>query len=72
MHIKSKFKDTLEAIKKNEEKFTELVKSGSKDPLDYHYMSYFSGMHNGFNLVWKALDGLSEEEYDELVGKMLQ
>ena len=57
MHLRSKWESTLETIKKNEEKFTEKVKSGSEDPLDYHYMSYFSGLHNGFKFCWMLLDG---------------
>ena len=72
MHLKSKFESTLEAIRKNEQLFADRVKGGSEDPNDYLNMAYLSGLHNGFNLVWSALDGMSEEEYDEAVLEILR
>jgi len=35
-------------------------------------MSYYSGLHNGFKLAWTLLDGMEEQEYDEIVRKALQ
>ena len=71
MHIKSKWGSTLRKITKKESEFVEKVKAGSNDPLDYHYMSYYSGLHNGFNLYW-MLHEATEEEFDEQVSKLLQ
>ena len=71
MRIQSKWEDTLEAIKKNEEVFVDKIKKGSDNPMDYHYMSYFSGLHNGFNLYWMMTEA-SEGEFDEQVKKLLQ
>ena len=73
MNVRIKLKDTLEIIKKNEDIYLNLVKDGSKDPMDYHNMAYYSGMHNGFALVFHALENkLSEREYDENVLQVLQ
>ena len=73
MHLRSKFESTLEAIKKNEEIFTDKIKGGSENPLDYHYMSYFSGLENGFKFVWMMLDGeVPEDEFDAQLDKLLQ
>jgi len=73
MNNKSKWESTLKVIKKNEEKFANKVKEGSTDPLDYHYMSYFSGLHNGYNFCWLMLDGqVSEEEFDEQLIRLMQ
>jgi len=67
MYLKYKFESTLEAIKKNEEKYANLIKEGSKNFEDYRNFAYFSGLHNGFNLAWKGFDGASEIEFDEIV-----
>jgi len=73
MHIRNKWESTLDTIKKNEEKFAGKVESGSEDPLDYHYMSYFSGLENGFKFCWMLLDGQhSEKEFDEQLTRLLQ
>lgn len=73
MNHKTKWEETLEVIKKNEELFTEKVEKGSDNPMDYHYMSYFSGLHNGFKFCWLMLDGqVSEKEFDEQLIRLLQ
>ena len=73
MNIRMKLRDTLDIIKKNESTYVGLVEKGTEDPMDYHNMAYFSGMHNGFALVFHALEGkVSEEEFDNNVLKVLQ
>lgn len=73
MDIQKKLKDTLVAIKANETLFADKVKDGSKDPMDFYLMAYYSGLHNGFNLVFHALEAkVSEKEYDESILKVFQ
>lgn len=71
MHIKNKWENTLRKISKLEGEYTEKVKKGSTEPLDFHYMSYYSGVHNGFNLYW-MLHEATEREFDEQVERILQ
>lgn len=73
MNHRYKWESTLEAIKENGDKFADKVKGGSQDPLDYHYMSYFSGLENGFKFCWLMLDGqVNEQEFDEQLERLLQ
>ena len=73
MNHRYKWESTLETIKKNQEEFTKKVQAGSSDPLHYHYMSYFSGLENGFKFCWLMLDGqVSEKEFDEQLVRLLQ
>ena len=73
MNIRMKLRDTLDIIKTNEETYVNLVQNGSKDPMDFHNMAYYSGMRNGFSLVFHALEGrLSEEAFDRNVLMVLQ
>ena len=73
MNLKSNFQRTLHELKALEGKYSGAVKVGSKDPLDYHYMSYYSGVINGFKFVWEILDNhYTEKEYDEIVEELMQ
>lgn len=73
MNFRYKFPDALKKIKEKEEFYTKLVQNGTKDPMDYHYMSYYSGLHNGFNLVWHVLDNhINDKEFDRLIEEVLQ
>jgi len=71
MNMRSYFRDTLKDIRTLEGQYVDKVKSGSKDPTDYHNMSYFSGVHNGFNFVWSILDGQTTD-YDGIKKQLLQ
>lgn len=73
MNIQEKLSTTLNAIKGNEALFAEKVKQGSDKPMDFYLMAYYSGMHNGFSLVFHALETkMTEKEYDEAVLKVFQ
>jgi hypothetical protein len=71
VNLNNKFQSALSGIKSLEGQFKDRVEAGSKNPLDYHYFSYFSGVRNGFNFVWHVLDNhLTEQEFDELFGDL--
>lgn len=73
MVIQEKLQKTLEAIKANEVLFAKKVQDGTENPMDFYLMAYYSGMHNGFALVFNALENkMSLEEYDEAVLKVFQ
>ena len=73
MNLKSNFQRTLHDLKALEGKYSQAVKTGSKDPMDFHYMSYFSGTINGFRFVWEILDNhYTQKEYDEVVEVLKQ
>ena len=73
MNIQEKLNSTLNAIKGNEALFANKVKQGSEKPMDFYLMAYYSGLHNGFSLVFHALDKkFTEAEYDEAVLKVFQ
>lgn len=49
-------------------KYTDLVKNGSPAPLDHLKSAYFSGVIDGFRLVWKMFDEPpTEEQFDTWV-----
>lgn len=67
MNLRSKFSRTLSEIKSLEGKYVDRCKASSEDPMDYHLLSFYSGMLGGFRFVWQILDeGYTEKEYDEL------
>ena len=72
MNLRAKFRNTASKVRRLEGFYLERVKSGSDDPMDYHYLSYYSGVRGGTNLVWCGLDGGTEEEYDDAEKEMLQ
>ena len=73
MNFKNKFTDALKRIKQKEEVYMTLCREGSKDPMDYHNMSYFSGLHNGFAFVWHVLDNdVTEKEFNKMLWEILQ
>ena len=66
MNLRSSFSEALSEFKTLESKYSTRVKLGSKDPVDYHYMSYFSGLINGFKFVWDILDSnVTIKEFEE-------
>ena len=74
MRFSKKFNKALDAIKDMESQYAERCKNGSKDQIDYLEMSYFSGLHNGFKLVWYILDNsekIKEEDFNELLSQVL-
>jgi len=68
VNLKNAFEGTLKKLKEKDEAYAEKVQEvGNKDPMNYHYMSWFSGALAGFRFVWYVLDhDLSRKEYDEL------
>lgn len=73
MVIQEKLSQTLSAIKANEALFANRVKEGSEKPMDFYLMAYYSGLHNGFSLVFHALENkMTEKEYDEAVLRVFQ
>lgn len=73
MIIQEKLLQTLNAIKANEALFANKVKQGSEKAMDFYLMAYYSGLHNGFSLVFHALENkMTEKEYDEAVLKVFQ
>jgi len=74
MNIRNKFKDALDKIKERELDYTNKVNIGSKDIKDAFEMSYFSGLHNGYNFVWYILEHpeeMDDELFDTLLNKIL-
>lgn len=66
MNLKNSFQRALSEFKSLEGQYSDRVKKGTKDFMDYHYSSYFSGLINGVKFVWDILDNhLTEKEFEE-------
>ena len=73
MNLKSKYKKFLNDVRTLEGQYKNKVQNGSKNPMDYHYLSYYSGVINGFSLAFEPLDhDMTEADLNESIKKVLQ
>ena len=51
MNLRSTLSDFESEVKALEGKYSDAVKNGSEDPVNYHFMSYYSGILNA-TMFW--------------------
>ena len=73
MNLNQKLAKAYSDIKAMEGQAADIIKKGSKEPAHFLDMSYYSGVHNGFQFFRYIMDNqdITEKEFDELFKQMM-
>jgi len=73
INLNKKIAKAYSDIVSMEGRVTDVIKKGSKEPAHFLDMSYYSGVHNGFQFFRYIMDNqdITEKEFDELFKSMM-